>query len=73
MTTVQLAANLADTEDRLACISGDLERMPSFKRGTAWHTDRVREQEYLLATIERLRTAFVKIMRASETRTAETN
>ena len=50
-----LPESLRDVEDRLACINGDLARMAPLKRGHAWHLDRVREQERLLAACGRLR------------------
>jgi hypothetical protein len=50
-----LPDSLADVQDRLDCIDGDLARMPIFKAGSAWHMDRVREQEHLRHSLERLR------------------
>lgn len=50
-----LPASLLDVTERLACIDNDLARMPIFKLGTLWHTDRVREQERLRHSVARLR------------------
>jgi hypothetical protein len=61
----QLARALAENQQMLTAIEGDLERMPEFKRGTVWHMDRVRELQALLARREQLR-GFVR-------RQAETN
>ncbi len=50
-----LPESLRDVEDRLRCINADLHRMPIHKCGSDWHTDRVREREHLLHTVDRLR------------------
>jgi hypothetical protein len=47
-------AGLAKLHELLASITADLRAMPEFKRGTAWHTDRVAELCYLIRAIERL-------------------
>ena len=60
-----LARALAANQQLLDAINGDLERMPSFKIGTTWHTDRAREQQHLLARREQLRN--------SQRRLAKTN
>jgi hypothetical protein len=54
-----LARALAANQQLLDAINGDLDRMPAFKRGTTWHTDRVREQQALLARRDMLR-GFVR-------------
>lgn len=53
-----LPESLRDVEDRLACIYGDLDRMPAHKTGSLWHTDRVRERDHLTAALARLREAY---------------
>jgi hypothetical protein len=60
-----LAAAIRQNQQLLDAINGDLERMPSFKIGTTWHTDRAREQQHLLARREQLRN--------SQRRLAKTN
>jgi hypothetical protein len=52
--TTRLAAAIRENAELLANINGDLERMPAFKRGTPWHTDRVRAREGLLRRREML-------------------
>lgn len=46
--------HLADLKRTLGWLRGELERMPAFKVGTKWHTDRVREVEYLTGSIRRI-------------------
>jgi hypothetical protein len=52
-----IAEAIRHNQQLLEAIQGDLDRMPAFKTGTTWHTDRVREQQHLLARREQLRNA----------------
>jgi hypothetical protein len=54
-----LARALRENAAMLDAINNDLDRMPAFKTGTLWHTDRVREQQHLLARRDMLR-GFVR-------------
>jgi hypothetical protein len=53
--TTRLAEAIRENAELLANINQDLDRMPAFKQGTAWHTDRVRAREGLLKRREMLR------------------
>jgi hypothetical protein len=53
--TTRLAEAIHENAELLANINGDLDRMPAFKQGTAWHTDRVRAREDLLRRRDLLR------------------
>jgi hypothetical protein len=53
--TTRLAEALRENAELLANINQDLDRMPAFKTGTPWHTDRVRAREGLLRRREVLR------------------
>jgi hypothetical protein len=54
-TPRDLTEALASVAGLLASIDGDLDRMPSHKRGTRWHTDRLAARQDLLAQRDRLR------------------
>ena len=43
MPTMKEPAAITQMREMLANVQGDLARMPAFKNGTRWHTDRTRE------------------------------
>lgn len=47
--------SLAKVQALLDAVNADLAVMPSWKRGTRWHLDRVAEKQRLLAQRESLR------------------
>jgi hypothetical protein len=57
----ELARALAENAALLGNITGDLDRMPSFKRGTRWHLDRAAERRRLLSRRESLRSQLAVI------------
>jgi hypothetical protein len=53
----EMSGDLDNCKALLASVSDDLATMGKHKAGTEWHTDRVREAEWLHRTIERLERA----------------
>lgn len=52
--TRTMATAIGEIDQHLADLDGDLARMPEFKRGTPWHTDRVRARQGLVERRARL-------------------
>jgi hypothetical protein len=59
VTLTDLGQSIASITDRLDGLQADLDRMPSFKRNSDWHLDRVAEKRRLLTQRDRLRAEFV--------------
>lgn len=49
--------NLEQVREYVAALQGEIARMPHWKNGTQWHTDRVREIEAMERTIARMEAA----------------